>query len=495
MRSSFPKISADKAAEMIKHGDCIACSGFTAAGGIKRIPTSIAKKAEKLHAIGQPFKVNLFTGASSSDLVDGILSRANAVNLRLPYQSNKDMRVAINRGEVSYTDMHLSNYPQWINYHFLGEIDYAFVEVADYTDDGELTLTMAVGATPTFCKQAKYIILEHNAYHSAKIKGLHDIYESKNPPHRTTIPLLKPNDRIGTTTLKVDPKKIIGVVETNQPDNVVTFKEISPIHEKIGYHVAHFFLEEIKCNRIPKTFLPIQSGVGNIANAVLKTMGEATEIPSFTVYSEVAQDAVIQLMQKGRISFASACSLTITDAWLKHIYDNWEVYKNKLVLRPEEITNSPEVIRRLGLLTLNTALEVDCFGNVNSTHAFGSSIVNGIGGSGDFARNGYISIFTLPSTAKNGTLSSIVPFCSHIDHTEHDTQIIITEQGVADLRGKSPEQRAKCLIDNCAHPDYKPLLQAYLKRTQNKHIAHDLSCAFAMYEAFSATGDMRNCKF
>ena len=368
------------------------------------------------------------------------------------------------------------------------------MEVADYTLDGELTLTFSVGATPTFCRKAKHIILEHNTYHSAKIKGLHDIYEVENPPYTKAIPLLKANDRIGTTTVKVDPSKILGVVETNQADNVAEFKEVSPVHEKIGHFVSDFFVSEMKAGRIPSGFLPVQSGVGNIANAVLKTMGEEKRIPIFTVYSEVAQNAVIELMAKGRVSFASTCALTLTDDWVQHIYQHWDEYKNRLVLRPEEITNNPEIIRRLGLLALNAALEVDCFGNVNSTHVFGTSVMNGIGGSGDFARNGYISIFTLPSTAKEGTISSVVPFCSHIDHTDHDVQVIITEQGVADLRGKSPAQRAECIIENCAHPDYKPLLRNYLRRTTGKHIAHDLSIAFAMYEAYNKTGDMRNCK-
>ncbi len=494
MKVHFKKMSADEAAECVKDGDTIACSGFTSAGCVKAIPESLAKKAERLHKAGEPFKIKLFSGASTNDHVDGALSRANAISFRTPYQSNKDMRGAINRGDVIYTDQHLGNYIQFINHGFLGEIDYAFIEVSDYTLDGELTLPFAVGATPTFCRKAKYIILEHNTYHSSKIKGLHDIYEVENPPYTQAILLLKANDRIGTTTVKVEPNKILGVVETHESDHVAEFKDVSPIHEKIGHFVAEFFINEMKKGRIPSSFLPIQSGVGNIANAVLKTLGEEKQIPNFTVYSEVAQNAVIELMAQGRISFTSACALTLTDNWVQHIYQNLNDYKDRLVLRPEEITNNPEIIRRLGLLALNAALEVDCFGNVNSTHVFGTSIMNGIGGSGDFARNGYISIFTLPSTAKNGTISSIVPFCSHIDHTDHDVQVIITEQGIADLRGKSPDQRAGCIIENCAHPDYKPLLKRYLNRTKNKHIAHDLSVAFAMYDAYNKTGDMRNCK-
>lgn len=495
MKEGFPKLTAEESAVFIKNGDSVACSGFTAAGSTKVILKCLAKRAEMLHASGNSFKIKLFTGASSNDHIDGTLSRAKAVSLRLPYQSNKDMREAINSGEIDYTDLHLSNYSQFINYGFLGSIDIACIEVSDYTKDGELTLTSSVGATPTFVRNAKRILLEHNTYHPKTIMGLHDIYELENPPYRKPIPLLKPQDRIGYPTIKVDPKKIIGVVETHISDGVSDFKETNTVQEKIGQYVADFFINEMAKGRIPKTFLPIQSGVGNIANAVLKTMGLEKKIPAFTVYSEVAQDAVFELMETERVLFTSACALTLTDARIQHVYQNWNFYKNRLVLRPEEITNHPEIIRRLGLLTLNAALEADCFGNVNSTHIFGGNLMNGIGGSGDFARNGYISIFTLPSTAKNGTISSIVPFCSHIDHTEHDTQIIITEQGIADLRGKSPEKRAECIIENCAHPDYKPILRAYLKKTRNKHIAHDLSQAFAFYEAFMQTGDMRNCQF
>lgn len=495
MVMSFREISPNEAAECIKDGDRIACSGFTAAGCVKKVTESLAKKAEREHCAGKNFQVSVFSGASTSDHIDGALSRAKAISYRIPYQSNKDTRIAINQGEIAYVDQHLSSYPQWINYGFLGEIDYAIIEVSDYTNDGDLTLTMAAGAVPTFCRNAKHIILEHNTFYSQKLQGFHDIYELEKPPHRSPIPLLKPSDRIGTTTVKVDPKKIIGIVKTCEEDHLAGFKEVNATHEAIGQHIAQFFLNELKVGRIPSCFLPVQSGVGNIANAVLKTMGMEKRIPAFSVYTEVAQDAVIDLMEAERVNFTSTCALTLTNEHAKKIFDHLNYYRQRLIIRPEEITNHPEIIRRLGLLTLNAALEADIFGNINSTHVFGSSIMNGIGGSGDFARNGYISIFTLPSTAKDGTISSIVPFCSHIDHTEHDVQIIVTEQGVADLRGKTPEQRAQCVIENCAHPDYKPLLWDYLKLTKNKHIRHNLSAAFKFYQAYIETGDMRNCKF
>ena len=140
---------------------------------------------------------------------------------------------------------------------------------------------------------------------------------------------------------------------------------------------------------------------------------------------------------------------------------------------------------------MNTAVEADIYGNINSSQMGGTHIYNGIGGSGDFERNAYLSIFTCSSVAKGGGISAIVPFCSHIDHTEHDVNIIVTEQGVADLRGKSPAQRAQAIIENCAHPDYKQLLWDYLKIADKGHTCHKMSAALAMHDTFLREGDMR----
>ncbi|MGL4293539.1 MAG: acetyl-CoA hydrolase/transferase C-terminal domain-containing protein, partial [Bacteroidales bacterium] len=136
--------------------------------------------------------------------------------------------------------------------------------------------------------------------------------------------------------------------------------------------------------------------------------------------------------------------------------------------------------------------EADIFGNVNSTHVVGTKMMNGIGGSGDFTRNAYISIFSCPSVAKEGKISAIVPFASHVDHSEHSVDILITEQGIADLRGKSPAQKAEAIIENCAHPDYKPLLRQYLKLSKsNCHTQHSLIAAFGFHNQFIKSGDMR----
>ena len=113
---------------------------------------------------------------------------------------------------------------------------------------------------------------------------------------------------------------------------------------------------------------------------------------------------------------------------------------------------------------MNGMIEADLYGNVNSTHVMGSRIMNGIGGYGDFARKGFLSIFLSPSTAKHGSISAIVPMVSHVDHTEHDVSIIVTEHGLADLRGLPPRHRARQLIDHCVDPSYRAQLEDYFDR-------------------------------
>lgn len=485
-------ITPEEAASFINHDDTVGFSGFTAAGCPKVVSVAIAEKAKKEHEKGNPFKIGICTGASTGDRIDGELSRANAIKFRTPYQSNKDMRATLNAHDAQYFDMHLSELPQALRYGFLGKIKTAIIEAADVTEEGEIVLTSAVGIAPTLCHLADQIIIELNAFHPKEIRGMHDIYEPADPPHRREIPVYSPSDRIGTPVLKVDPKKIIGVVETNLENEGGAFSPIDETTMAIGQNVANFLVEEIKNGRLPKDFVPLQSGVGNVANAVLACMGENPGIPAFNVYTEVIQDAVITLMRNGRVKFASGCSLTVSKEAMKEIYSDLPFFKDKILLRPQEISNNPEVARRLGLVAINTALEADIFGNINSTHVGGTRMMNGIGGSGDFTRASMLSIFTTPSTAKGGKISAFVPMVSHLDHSEHSVKILITEYGVADLRGKSPIQRARCIIDNCVHPDYKELLNDYLHMGVKGHTPQNLKCCFAFHHELEKSGDMRN---
>lgn len=492
---SLKFITAEEAATYVKHDDNVGFSGFTPAGCPKVIPEAIARRAEQEHKEGRPFKIGMFTGASTGDHLDGALARAEAVKFRTPYQSNKDMRTLLNAHGAEYFDMHLSELAQSLRYGFLGRVDVAIVEAVDVTEDGEIVPAEGVGILPTICRLADKILIELNRFHPKELRGIHDIYEPEDPPMRREIPVYKPSDRIGQSFVKVDPKKIVGVVETNCEPDGSKFAPLDDVTLAIGRNVSDFLVGEMKAGRLPKSFLPLQSGVGNVANAVLGCMGENEAIPPFTVYTEVIQDAVIKLMDQGRVTFASGCSLSVSHEALREIYSRLDFFKDRLLLRPQEISNNPEVVRRLGVITINTALEADIFGNVNSTHVLGTKMMNGIGGSGDFTRSGYVSIFTTPSTAKDGKISSFVPMVSHMDHSEHSVKVIISEYGVADLRGKSPVQRAREIIERCAHPEYRPLLHAYLDRGVKGHTPQSLDACFAFHRAFIETGDMRNVKF
>ena len=188
-------------------------------------------------------------------------------------------------------------------------------------------------------------------------------------------------------------------------------------------------------------------------------------------------------------------ALTLSEEMASRVYRNLDFFRKRIVMRPQEITNHPEIVRRLGIISMNTAIEIDLGGNVNSTHIMGTQMMNGIGGSGDFTRNAYISIFSCPSTQKGGKISTIVPMVSHMDHSEHSVQIVATENGVADLRGKDPDERAHSIIDRCAHPNYREQLRAYLKVRKEGHAPLSLNYALAMHQRFVRAGDMRGVQW
>jgi acetyl-CoA hydrolase len=491
MASSFPVLTAEEAAAKIEHGQTVGFSGFTPAGAPKAIPLAIAERAGKAHAAGQEFQIGVLAGASTGPSLDGALAKADAISFRTPYQADPNLRSRINAGETRFFDMHLSLMPQAVRYGFLGPVHWAVVEACDVVSGGGIVLTSSVGAAPTFCRKAERILIELNRRHPPTLLGMHDIYEPADPPNRREIPIYSPSERIGSPVVRVDPARIVGIVETDLEDETKGFDESFPETDTIGNRVAEFLVAEVQAGRIPKSFLPIQSGVGNIANAVLGALGKDLRIPPFQMYTEVLQDSVLELLRAERVKFASTCSLTVSNAVLRSIYDDLKRYRERILMRPQEISNHPEVIRRLGLISINTALEVDIFGNVNSTHIMGRQMMNGIGGSGDFTRNAYLSIFTCLSSAKQGKISTIVPLVSHMDHSEHSVQIIATEWGIADLRGRSPYERAVLIIDNCAHPDFRKELRGYLEMVKGGHTPHTLGAAFALHGRFLKTGDMR----
>jgi succinate CoA transferase len=486
----YPILTAEEVVAQINDGSTVAFSGFSPAGGAKAVPKALAQRADQEHAQGRPFRVRVLTGASAGGHIDEDLARAGAVSWRAPYQQGPTLRKQINREEVEYVDMHLSHLPQTVAFGFFGRIDLAVVEATEITPDGRVYLSTSIGASPTFLQYADRVIIEINHYQSPRLREMHDIILMPLPPHRTPIQVYEPLTHIGWPYAMVDPKKVVAVIETNEADSVAEFAAPDETSRRIAQHIVTFLVNEKKSGRIPEEFLPLQAGVGNVANGVLASLGAHPDIPPFWMYSEVFQDSMAAVMMEGRLLGASATSLTVTPTVLEYMVRNIDFFNRRIILRPQEISNHPGIIRRLGVIGLNTALEFDIYGNVNSSHIYGMDVVNGIGGSGEFTRNTYLSFFMAPSVSKGGRISAVVPMTPHVDNSEHSVQIVVTEQGLADLRGVGPSHRAQMIVEQCAHPLYKEYLRKYVKDSRGGHIRHDLTQCFELHRNLLETGSM-----
>jgi acyl-CoA hydrolase len=382
----FARLTAEEAASHIHDGNTVGFSGFTPAGAAKLVPGALADRARAEHRAGRPFKIRVMTGASTGTL-DDVLAEAEAVSWRAPYQSSAKLRAQINAEQVEFVDMHLSHVPQAILFGFFGDIDVAVVEATEVTADGRVYLSTSIGTSPTLLHWAKRIVIEVNRRHSPRLREMTDIALLPPPPHRLPIPILDPLAKIGVPHVQIDPRKVIGIVEHEAPDGVTPFSAPDAASQAIADKVVEFLVDELRRGRIPPEFLPLQAGVGNVANAVMARLGERTEIPNFVMFTEVFQDSLVHLMEAGRLTGASSTALTLTEPQLQRVYDNFDFFGPRIVLRPLELSNNPGVIRRFGVITLNTALEVDIYGHANSTHVAGTTLRKAFGCSGNCTRH------------------------------------------------------------------------------------------------------------
>jgi succinyl-CoA:acetate CoA-transferase len=478
--------SATDAALWIKDGMVIGMSGFTRAGDAKVVPLALADRARHEH-----MKITLLTGASLGNDVDKTLTEAGALARRMPFQSDPVLRAAINRGEVMFVDQHLSETVELLRTRQIPPIDIAIIEAIAITETGAIVPTTSIGNSASFAILAPKVIVEINLAQPLSLEGLHDINIPKHRPRREPIQLMSPSDRLGTFAIEIPPEKIVAIVVTHKADSASNILPPDDETATIAGHLVDFFKDEIKAGRLTNSLMPLQAGIGTIANAVMNGFIDSP-FEHLTMYSEVLQDSTFDLFDAGKLDFASGSSITLSPQKSVEVLNNIEKYKSRLILRPQEMSNHPELIRRLGIIALNTALEADIYGNVNSTHVMGTDMMNGIGGSGDFARNAYLSIFATKSVAKGGKISSIVPMVSHVDHTEHDVDILVTEVGLADLRGLAPRERAQVIVKNCVAEPYRKMLFDYIEgaNLRSGHTPHMLEQALSWHIRYKETGTM-----
>lgn len=479
---------AEQAVQFIKPKMTIGMSGFTRAGDSKAIPIALAAKS----ATQGPLNLTLFTGASLGNDSDGLMADSGVIARRAPFQVDADMRRNINKGKVKFFDQHLSEMAEHLRSEPGYPIDVAVIEAVAITEDGAIIPSTSVGNSASFVHQAKQVIIELNTSMPAELEGFHDVYLPEVRPGRQPIPLTAVDQRIGTAAIAVDPERIAAIVLTDTLDSPSAVTPPDAETKAIAKHIVQFLENEVAVGRLSNSLLPLQVGIGSIANAVTQGLLES-DFEDLSMYSEVLQDSAFHLLESGQLRFASASSITVTAPMMEYFFNNLDEFRDKVVLRPQEISNHPELVRRLGIIAINTALEFDIYGNVNSTHVSGTRMMNGIGGSGDFARNAHLSIFVTKSLAKGGAISRVVPMVSHVDHCEHDVDILVTDQGLADLRGLAPTERAELIIKNCVHPDYQAELSSYFERACERggQTPHVLEEALSWHQRFDETEDMR----
>ncbi|KIJ41957.1 hypothetical protein M422DRAFT_48423 [Sphaerobolus stellatus SS14] len=493
---------------LFRHDDWLGWSGFTGVGYPKVLPTALADHVEQNKLQGK-MKFNLFVGASVGPETEDRWAKLDMISHRAPHQVGKSIAKGINEGRIEFMDKHLSMFAQDLTYGFYtknkrhppyDKLDWALIEATDITEEGYIIPGASVGATPEILQTAERIIVEVNT-RTPSFEGLHDINEALLPPYRRPYLITHPSARIGMPAIPVDPERIVAIIESDRPDNTGPNAPETPESRLIAKHLLEFFQSEVDAGRLPRNLLPLQSGIGNVANSIIGGLAEGP-FKNLQAWTEVLQDTFLGLFDSGKLDFATATSIKFSPEGFQHFYDHWTDYKDKLMLRSQQVANSPEIIRRLGVIAMNTPLEVDMYAHANSTCALGSRMLNGLGGSGDFLRNAKLSIMHTPSVRPSKTdptgITCIVPFASHIDHTEHDLDIVVTEQGLADLRGLSPRERAPVIIQKCAHPDYRDLLMEYYDRALveclkkgSAHEPHMLRNAFKMHINLEQNGTMK----
>lgn len=466
---------------LFKTGQNLGWSGFTGVGAPKAIPSALVEHVEKNGLQGQ-LRFNLFVGASAGQ-EECLWAEHDMIARRAPHQVGKPISKAINAGHINFFDKHLSMFPQDLTYGYYTRdrtdnkiLDYTIIEATAIKEDGSIVPGPSVGGSPEFLSVSDKIIIEVNTA-TPSFEGLHDIDMPVNPPYRQPYPYVKVDDKCGVDSIAVDPERVIALVESKTRDIVPPNTPSDEMSRAIANHLVEFFRDEVRHGRLPENLHPLQSGIGNIANAVIEGLTDA-DFKHLTVWTEVLQDSFLDLFENGSLDYATATSVRLTEKGFDRLFKNWDQFKHKLCLRSQVVSNNPEMIRRLGVIAMNTPVEVDIYAHANSTNVNGSRMLNGLGGSADFLRNAKLSIMHAPSARPTKVdptgISSIVPMASHVDQTEHDLDIVVTDQGLADLRGLAPRERAREIINNCAHPDYRDLLTDYLQRSE--HYAQKHGC-------------------
>jgi len=466
-------VSGEKASEIIHDGMTVAMSGWAMAGYPKVLPEIIDARRRN----GENISINLITGANVP-WIDDVLSSDRCISSRAPMIASRTLASQVNEGVVKYREQQMNKMPKMLKNNCFGNIDIAIIEAVEILEDGKIIPSSSSGMSQYFLDSAKTIIIELNRNQLPLLKNLHDIYIPESFPNTNPIPLTSVTQRIGVNYLKVDQSKVIYIVETDVPERISSSNKGSDITEKIVKNLFSFLCKEYKNSILP----PVQLGFGTLADAIAHGFKNSC-FSNVQFYCGGITDPVLELLYEGIATEISTGGIGLTDKTIEML-KNIDNLEQKIVIRNGDISNSAEIINRLSLISINTGIEIDIYGNVNSSHIYGSKVVNGIGGGAGFAQNAGLSVIVMPSTTNNGNISGIVPMVFHQDISEHDVDVIITDQGIADIRGLDDRSRAELIINECSSEIYKPLLKSYYTKAclNGGHHPQDPVEAYKWYE-------------
>lgn len=479
-------VPAEVAAAHIQDGMIVAMSGYAMAGYPKALVEALVRRREK----GEQLTFQLITGANTPWL-DERLGGARMITRRVPMCASRHLASQANEGSMHYVEQQMHRMPQLIRSGRLGRIDVAVVEAWGFTPDGELIPTTSVGMTHHLMEAADSIIIEINLAQPDILVGLHDIHVPEPPPDTQPIPLVRADQRIGRNSIPIDVNKVRYIVVSDVPEHIPMLSEITPQATSIADRLMRFLSQEQDRGwqgQLP----PVQTGFGTIADAIANAFRDSP-FEGIQFFCGGVTEPVMELLASGKAATVSTGGIGMSDR-VEEILRTTPDLADRLIIRNGDITNNAEVIARLGIVALNTGIEIDIYGNVNASHIAGSRVVNGIGGGANFAQNAGLSVVLIPATAKSGAISQVVPMVSHLDIGEHDVDIIITEHGVADLRGLDDNERADAIIETCAAPEYREALRAYLQDARSLCGGHHPQLperAFAWYRRLKESGSMQ----
>jgi succinyl-CoA:acetate CoA-transferase len=447
--------TAKEAAQFFRDGMVVATSGT----GVSGFPREVFGALKERIQNGDSLRIDLISSGPLGPEIEDALAEVGGIRKRIGTVGSKMLRQAINRGEVGFLEGKTGKVCQYARRGYYGKIDVAVIEAAGINEKGQIIPGTCVYDAPDWLELASTVIIEINLRRPLEMEGMHDIY---HPEPSRCIPLNHPLERIGSPYIPVDMPKIKHIVFADREDRIIPSSPPTEKTLRIAKNMEEFLKQE---RRRQGELPPLEVGFGDVLNAFLWLLARS-DFSSLIFYQGVATDPLLDLIDAGKIKGICCSGLRFSGSALHRFCSRLEHYKTYFILRPVTLTNSAEMVSRFGVMAINSGLEADIQGQVNSSHSRGSQLIGGVGGSYDFARNSSVSLFALSSTFQQGKISSIVPRVSHVDHTEHEVDVLITEHGIADLRALEPYERAERIIEQCADPKFRESLRTYVEKAK-----------------------------